>query len=145
MSVGRICIREVDTAEPSESVQTIARRMNDRNVGTLVVIDDECRPTGIVTDRDLVVEVLARGRDSVQTTVGDVMTLGPRTVDENTPIEMALAAMRAGPYRRLPVVDRSGKLVGLVSVDDVLGLLAEELSEIGTLVRREGPECLATK
>ena len=145
MSVGRICIREVDTAEPEESVRTVARRMNDRNVGTLVVVDAAGRPTGIVTDRDLVVEVLARGRDPIQTTVGDVMTIGPRTVDESTPIELALTAMRAGPFRRLPVVDGAGKLVGLVSVDDVLSLLAEEMTEIGTLVRREGPACLATQ
>ncbi len=145
MSVGRICVREVDTAEPDESVQAVARRMNDRNVGTLVVVDAEGRPAGIVTDRDLVVKILAQGRDGMNTTVADAMTVGPRTVDENTPIEMALEVMRSGPFRRLPVVDQSGKLVGLLSLDDALCLLAEEMAEVGALMRREGPACLAAK
>ncbi len=143
MSVGRICVREVDLADADESVQVAAQRMHARKVGTLVVLDSEKRPTGILTDRDLTVRVLAEGRDPFHTRVGDVMTRSPKTVREETPIEEALALMRAGQFRRLPVVDAEGALVGLVSLDDILDLLAEEFREIGRLVQEEGPESLA--
>jgi CBS domain-containing protein len=143
MSVGRICVREVDTADVSESVQAVADRMNARNVGTLVVLNPEQQPLGIVTDRDLTIRVLARGKNPFATTVGDVMTLFPRTVREDTSIEDAIALMRVGPFRRLPVVDHAGKLVGLLSIDDVLELLAEEFRDIGQLFKAERPEALA--
>ena len=143
MSVGRICIREVDTAEVHESVQTAANRMNDRNVGSLLVLGGRGEPLGIVTDRDLTVRVLARGKEAFDTNVGEVMTPFPQTVYEDTPIEEAIRLMRTGPYRRLPVVDRSGKLVGLLSIDDVLDLLAEEFVTIGKLLKAERPEALA--
>ena len=143
MSVARICVREVDTAEVSESVQAAADRMNSRNVGTLLVLNPLQQPLGIVTDRDLAVRVLAKGKDPFSTTVGDVMTLFPKTIREDTPIEQAITLMRSGPYRRLPVVDHAGKLVGLLSIDDVLDLLAEEFREIGALLKAERPEVLA--
>lgn len=142
MSVGRICVRSVDLAEPAELVQVAAQRMNDRNVGTLVVLDNQQRPIGIVTDRDLALRVVAKGLAPQSTTVGQVMTECPETVGEDTSIEAALTVMRAGPYRRLPVVDDDGRLVGLVSVDDVLDLLAEEFSEVRQLLARESPSVL---
>lgn len=139
MSVGRICTRYVDLADPEETVQAAARRMLERKVGTLVILDQAKRPVGLLTDRDLVLRVLARGQDPSQTSVGEVMTKEPKTVTEGTPIEQALALMRSGAFRRLPVVGGDGTLVGLVSLDDILSLLAEELREVGTLVEREMP------
>lgn len=143
MSAGRICVREVDFAEVGESVQMAAQRMNSRNVGTLVVLDKEKRPIGMLTDRDLAVRVLAKAGDPIQTIVGEVMTASLRTVTENTPIEDVLRAMRLGRCRRLPVVDSAGKLVGLVSVDDILDLLISEFRDIGVLLREESPSSLA--
>ena len=143
MSVGRICTRVVATADAAEPVQAAADRMNARNVGTLIVLNPERQPLGIVTDRDLAVRVVARGKDPFTTTVGDAMTLFPRTVREDTSIENAIAMMRVGPFRRVPVVDREGKLVGLLSIDDVLELLAEEFRDIGKLLKAERPEALA--
>jgi Mg/Co/Ni transporter MgtE len=67
------------------------------------------------------------------------MTAHPRTVSEHTPIESALSLMRSGAFRRLPVVNEDGKLVGIVTLDDVLGLLAEELALIGGLLERQAP------
>lgn len=145
MSVGRICIREVDLAELDEAVHIAARRMHSRQVGTLMVLDNESRPIGILTDRDLAIRVVGEGLDAAETTVGDVMSKAPDSVCEDTPIENALSQMRAGPFRRLPVVDDEGKLVGLVSLDDVLDLLSEEFNEIGRLVRGEGPAGLAKR
>ncbi len=144
MSVGRICVREVDLVDPDESVQIAAGRMHSRNVGTLMVLDKESRPVGILTDRDLAVRVVGKGLDAGKTTVRDVMSLAPTSVRESTSIESAISQMRAGPFRRLPVVDTDGKLVGLISLDDVLDLLSEEFAEIGQLLRRESPAALAT-
>src|SRR5262245_28961225 len=134
MSVGRLCVREVDTARPDESVAVIAERMHQRAVGTLVVINARNQVIGIVTDRDLVSRVLAKGRNAAEMSVRDVMTIGPKTVCEWTQIESALLTMRTGKFRRIPVVDHTNKLVGLITLDDVLMLLAEEFSQIGRLL-----------
>ena len=141
MSAGRICVRDVDTATANETVQAVAERMLSRAVGALVVLNDEREPIGIVTDRDLTIRVLAAGKDGAQTRVCEVMTAGPRTVREDTPIEQALAIMRAGRFRRLPVIDKEGKLAGLLSLDDVLELLVEEFRDIGDLLGGESPIC----
>jgi CBS domain-containing protein len=143
MTTGRICVRGVDTADVNESVRVAAQRMHDRNVGTLVITNSAGRPIGILTDRDLVVKVLAKGLDAVDTTVGSVMSSQLKTVDEATPIEQTLALMRTSSVRRVPVVDDDGKLAGLVSLDDILDLMAEEFRDIGELLRREGPRVLS--
>jgi CBS domain-containing protein len=139
MSVARICVREIDLADASESVLEAACRMEERRVGTLVIVDDAGKPAGLLTDRDLALRVVAAGRDPRATPVGEVMTVHPKTVSEGTPIESALSLMRSGSFRRLPVVNDDGKLVGIVSLDDVLGLLAEEFALIGRLLEREAP------
>ena len=127
MSVNKICIRHVDTASPGETVDVIAQRMHQRAVGTLVVVSSESEPIGIV-----------------ETNVRDVMTPGPRTVFEETPIETALALMRSGGFRRLPVVDRDYQLVGLITLDDILMLLAEEFTQVGRLLEKESQHCVVT-
>ena len=142
MSAGRICIRNVDIATIDESAQTAARRMKDRKVGTLVVLSSDSKPVGIVTDRDLALRVLAEGRDGTQTKVVEVMTPAPNTVRESTPIEDALRIMRAGAFRRVPVVNAEDHLVGLLALDDILELLAEELTDIGRLMHAEEPASL---
>lgn len=143
MTVGRLCVRDVDTADPNETVQIAAERMHSRNVGTLVVLDRAEKPIGMITDRDLTVRVLAEGRDGNQVTVEEVMTHDIRAVDEHCPVEAALEAMRAGPYRRVPVVDKKGRLAGLLSIDDVIDLLADEFQSIRRLINKEGPGELA--
>ena len=145
MTVGRICVREVDLIDADESVQVAARRMNDRNVGTLVVLNEAKEPVGIVTDRDLTIRVLSQGRNPIETLVSEVMTHNPDCVREDAPLEDAISVMRAGPFRRIPVVDRNGRLAGLLSVDDVLDLLREEFNQIGDIIERESPRSLAQK
>ncbi len=144
MSAGRICVREVDLVKAGESVQAAAQRMHARNVGTLVLLDKEKRPLGLLTDRDLTVRVLAEGLDATQTTVGDVITKCLQTVSENTPIEDAMRVMRSGNCRRLPVVDHDGKLVGILSVDDILEVLISEFRDLGVLLREESARSLAS-
>ena len=145
MSAGRICIREVDVADAGESVWQAAERLLQRSVGTLVVTDDAQNPIGILTDRDLVERVLAARKDPDVTVVGDVMTRGVKTISQDASIESALSLMRSGRFRRLPVVDRKGKLVGILSLDDVLMLLAEEFNQIGQLLERETPSGIAAE
>lgn len=145
MSAGRICIREVDVINPEESAQVAAARMHDRKVGTLVVIDEGRRPIGMVTDRDLTVRVLARGLDGSRVPVAEIMSAAPETVNEETSIEDALRLMRAGAFRRIPVIDSDGCLAGLLSLDDILDLLAEEFREIGRLIQAEQPASLGRR
>ena len=134
MSVGRICSRTTHLTDPEESVQVAADRMKAENVGTLLAIDANRKPVGILTDRDIAVRVVAPGLDSRKTKVGQVMSAHPRWVSEGTPIEDAVTTMRGLAVRRLPVVDMDGRLAGIVSVDDVLELVAEELSNLGRIV-----------
>ncbi|HET6203041.1 MAG TPA: CBS domain-containing protein [Planctomycetota bacterium] len=139
MTAGRICQREVDLAEPKDSVQAAANRMLQRKVGTLVVIDASRIPIGIVTDRDIVVRVVARGADPKKTAVGDVMTKTLDTIDESAPVESVLALMRNAGVRRVPVTDPGGRLVGLLSLDDVLAALSEEFVRVGELLAKQTP------
>jgi CBS domain-containing protein len=143
MTIGRICQREVDIADSKEVARAAARRMATRCVGTLVVLDASKHPVGILTDRDLAVRVLAEGLNPDTTPVADVMTRHPATVNEHSPIEDVLALMRSKSVRRMPVVDKQGRLVGLVSVDDVLALLAEEFRHLGKLLEKSSPKSLA--
>jgi CBS domain-containing protein len=139
MSVRRICVREVDTATFDESAEVAAERMHQRAVGTLVVVNDAGQPIGIVTDRDLVTRVMARGRAPAETQLREVMTASPKTASEQEPIEKALATMRRGNFRRLPIVDSDNRLVGLVTLDDILMFVAAEFNDIGRLLERETP------
>lgn len=143
MSVERICQCEVDVAEADETILSIAERMRQRTVGCVVVLNGAQEPIGILTDRDLVIRVLADGKDPSATRVEEVMTKGPKSVSEGTSIDEALRLMRSGAFRRLPVVDRQGKLLGILTLDDILMLMAEEFTQIGQLLDRETPRAAA--
>ncbi len=144
MSVGRIGTRVVATASPAESVLDVARRMDENNVGSVVVVDEDTKPVGIVTDRDLVTRVLARELDPAETPVAVVMSKDVRSVDESTPIEQAIATMGDAGARRLVITGDESKLVGILSVDDVMELLVEEAQSIGKLLRKEAPTLVAS-
>ena len=140
MPVGEICNRDVVVAEKTLSAREAAQLMRSRHVGDLVVVeetDGRTHPVGIVTDRDIVVEVVAAGVNPDALTVADL--IGPElvTVSESEGVYEAFFYMRSKGVRRMPVVDREGGLVGIVTLDDLLGLLAEEMSELAKLVSRE--------
>lgn len=138
MSVGRIATRVVATAARGESVLDVARRMDEMNVGCVVVVEAG-KPVGIVTDRDIVTRAVSKGLDLAQTPVSTVMTHDLRTVDESTPLEQAIATMGDVRARRLVVTGREGKLAGILSIDDVMELLVEESQSIGKLLREAAP------
>lgn len=142
MTVGRICNREVDTARPEDSVRAAANRMLQRNVGTLIVCGKDRKPVGIITDRDITLKVVAHGRDPESVQISEIMSLLFGHVSESTGTEPALSIMRAGGFRRLPVVDASGALTGILSLDDILVQHAREVGLIADLIRKEGPGSL---
>ena len=141
MSVGRICSRVVATASGNETITVAARRMADHDVGTLIVVGSGHpeRPVGIVTDRDLTVRCIAAGLDPNETAVSAVMTKPVHSVDEQTPIEDAVAMMGRSGTRRLVVTGENAALAGLLSMDDILGVAVGEASAIGHLLEQQKP------
>jgi CBS domain-containing protein len=139
MTIHQICQREVDLVELDQTAREAAQRMTQRGVGTLIIVNEAKEPIGIITDRDLITRVLAGGKDPRITLIGEVMTPRPKKVGEDTPIEKALSTMRDGGFRRLPVVSRTGKLVGVVSLDDILLFLSGELGQIKQLLLAQTP------
>jgi CBS domain-containing protein len=140
MAIGEICNREVVIVQRDTTIQEAAKLMRSHHVGALVVVKEVAgkrHPVGLVTDRDLVIEVLAPELDASVITVGDIMLPKPVTVPETTGVFEAIQFMRDKAVRRLPVVDGQGALIGIVALDDLLSLLADELSELSTLVTRE--------
>ena len=112
--------------------------MVKESVGTLVVLGGDQRPAGFVTDRDLMFHCIAEGRDPAATAVATVMSAPVVTVPEDLPIEDALVRMAEAGVRRLAVVDAAGYLAGVLALDDVMELLAEESVTIGRIVGRVG-------
>ncbi len=141
MSVSRICSRVVATASGGETIRTAARRMAEHDVGTLVVVENGAprRATGIVTDRDLAVRCIAGGLDPEGVALFEVMTAPVHSVDEHTPIEDAVAKMARVGTRRLVVTGEDQSFVGLLSMDDVLGVAMEEAGAIGQLLEQQKP------
>ena len=133
---GAICVRSVQVAWTEETVRAVTRRMAKADVGTVVVVGEGRRPVGILTDRDVTLRCVAQDRDPDTTEVGAVMSAPPACIPESTPIEEALSRMAAEKVRRLVVVDDAQALVGIVALDDVLELLAEEAQTIGRLLAR---------
>ena len=140
MAVGEICNREVVIAKKTLSVVDAAQLMRQHHVGDLVVVEERSgrkQPVGIVTDRDIVVEVVAAGVNPDALKVGDIMGPEVATVRESEGLFEALRYMRDKGVRRMPVVDRDGGLVGILTLDDLLSLLAEEMTELAKLVSHE--------
>ena len=133
------CIREdVVTASPDERVVEVARMMGDCNVGSVVIERDGC-PVGIVTDRDLAVRVCARNVDPERTSVRDVMTCDPFVVDRNDTLWNVMACAREQGVRRFPVVDDDRRLVGIVTMDDVVRILASEMNCVTDIIQASSP------
>ena len=140
MNVGEICSRIVVIAERSTPVQQAAKLLRDHHIGALVVTEGSAgarRPVGIVTDRDMVVEVVAADIDYRTLTVGDIMSERPVTAKETAGLFETIAQMRSGGVRRLVVVDANEHLLGIVAMDDLIPVLAEELSALAQAIQVE--------
>lgn len=139
MTVYECCRPSVVTAPPGASVMDVARQMSESNVGCVVITDDECRPVGVVTDRDLVIRVMARELDPGSTPVGEIMTREPVVADQDTGLFEAMQCARESRVRRLPVVDDDDRLVGIITMDDIVRLLAEEMRCVNEVILEASP------
>ncbi|KGF79317.1 histidine kinase [Massilia sp. JS1662] len=136
MEVGKLSTVDTVCCARDESVQGAALLMRKHHVGDIVVVDDvdgERLPAGIVTDRDIVVSVVALGLDPAGLQVGDIMTDDLLTADEHDDVSVTIERMRLRGIRRVPVVGEGGRLVGIVSADDLLGFLAEEMEDLARI------------
>lgn len=140
MSVGEICNREVVIVSRETTAMEAAQLMRQQHVGDVIVVNDLKNgriPVGIVTDRDLVVELMSQGLEPEAVTVGDIMSSELLTVKETDDMFAAIDAMRTRGVRRLPVVNAVGGLVGILTLDDLLDVMAEDLLAFTKLVKRE--------
>jgi len=143
MKAGEFCNRDVVTATRETSILDAARLMRDHHVGCLVVVEtrgESVEPVGIVTDRDIVLEVIAEGVDLNTVTTGDIMTFALLKVAEADSVFDTAQRMRARGVRRVPVVSAAGALAGIIALDDILQLLSEELSLLSRLTLREAEQ-----
>lgn len=139
-TAGEVCNREVVYAHRDTPAAEAARLMREHHVGDLVVLngkEGEQTPVGIVTDRDLVVEVIAAGVRPEDLTVGDVMSDELVTAREQDGLLDVIKRMRAKGVRRVPVVDGAGALVGILAVDDLIEIFAEQVTDLARLIARE--------
>jgi CBS domain-containing protein len=136
MEVGKLCTVDTVCCARDESVQGAALLMRKHHVGDIVVVDDvdgERTPAGIVTDRDIVVSVVALGLDPAGLQAGDIMSDDLLTADEHDDVSTTIERMRLRGIRRVPVVGEGGRLAGIVSADDLLGFLAEEMEDLARI------------
>jgi CBS domain-containing protein len=123
MQLKDLCVLDVAYCTPQLSVKAAARLMREHHTGDLIVVDDadeEREPIGIITDRDIVLEVLARDRDPERTTVGEVMSKQLVVGAQFEDVDQALERMAAHGVRRLPVIDDERCVLGIVTLDDIL-------------------------
>ncbi len=140
MRLEDFCTLDVICCATSTSVSDAARLMRDHHTGDLVVVDDpggERTPLGIVTDRDIAIEVIARDLDPATTRVGTILRAPLVIANSGEGARDALDRMRAHGVRRLPVVGGGGTLVGIVTLDDLVQLAAEDLGAVAGIIARE--------
>ncbi len=139
MHIGQICTRSLVTCKRDTPAAELARKMRDQHAADVLVIEERSgrlAPVGLVTDRDLVVEVIARGRDPNQVRADELMCADLETALDSEFIYDAISHMRKRQILRLPVVDAHGALVGMLTADDVAEFLASELTEVARLRKR---------
>lgn len=142
MSTGEFCIREVVITEKESSILEVAQLMRTYHVGDVVVVEhrgEQAVPVGIITDRDIVVEVIAQEVDMGSVTAGDIMSYDLLSVREDEGIWEVLLQMCDRGVRRIPVVNEEGGLEGILALDDMIELLAEELTLLAKIAR-SGPD-----
>ena len=139
MNAGNFCTREVVTAKDSFSVLEAARLMRRHHVGCLIVTADDngSRPVGILTDRDIVIEVLAEEVPLDSVAVKDIMSYSPVIAREDDDILTALRLMEERGVRRIPVTNSRDELTGILSTDDIIKVLHQGLGNILSICNRE--------
>jgi CBS domain-containing protein len=140
MTVGNICNRDVVFIHRGASVPEAARLMREYHVGDIVVVSEKSGkrvPVGIVTDRDIVLEVIAEGVNIHDVCVGDIMSGELVTARESDGVLETIKMMRARGVRRLPVINEDNELAGILTVDDLIDLFSEQIVDLARLFARE--------
>lgn len=140
MLTGQYCNREVAIAGKDDSISKAAKLMREYHVGNVLVVDSqngENVPVGILTDRDIVIKVLAEEVNINDVTLADVMSHQLITAKENDDLMMTIKRMRVNGIRRIAVVNEKGGLEGILAVDDILDVITEQLMDIDQLIARE--------
>lgn len=140
MKMGELCNRAVTIAQADTSVREVAELMARHHVGCVVIVkgaENERAPIGIVTDRDIVLQVVVPGLDPQQTAVSAIMTPEPLRAFEHEDVYDVLQHMRARGLRRVPVVSAHGVLQGIFTFDDLVEWTSEHMLELSRLIQRE--------
>jgi CBS domain-containing protein len=138
--IGSFCTRHVTTVPPDATVVDASKAMRQHHVGAVVIVDEKGgrkRPLGVLTDRDVAVEVVALGVAPDTLKVSEVVQRPLTCVGEDAGYAEAVRLMSVNGVRRMPVVDRGGDLVGIITLDDVLRQLVAPLVALSDLVARE--------
>jgi len=140
MLLKSFCTPDVICCSPKMTAQAAAVLMRQKHTGDLVVVDDldqDQVPLGIVTDRDLVIEVLAKELDPTRTSVRSILRTPVVIAHEHEDVAEVLERMRVHGVRRIPVVGAAGKLAGIVTLDDILKVISTDLASVVDIVARE--------
>lgn len=140
MKIAEVCRRGAIAIASNEGISEAARLMREHHVGFLIVYqsgDDLRRPIGVLTDRDLVIEVMAKRVDPEALRVDDVMTRKPLVAIETEDLGDLLQAMRLGGVRRVPVVDVRGALTGVIAIDDVFDVITNFMCDLTGSIKHE--------
>lgn len=140
MKLHDLCVLDVTCCSPKSSIAAAAALMREHHAGDLIVVateDGEREPVGILTDRDIVIEVVAQGRDPARTSVADIMAKPVVVASADEDHDVALERMRAHGVRRVPVVNGDGYVIGIVTLDDLLRVHAEQAARLLEVVTKQ--------
>ncbi|WP_224449218.1 CBS domain-containing protein [Haloprofundus salilacus] len=137
MPVGDLATDDVVTAEPSTTIKEIAQMFSSEGTGSVVIVEDD-EPRGIVTDREIALSI-AEHDDISEITAEDIMTENPETINQNEEGFAVAKKLGEAKVRRLPVVDDDGKLVGIVTLDDLVATVGEEMTNIADVIEAQSP------
>lgn len=140
MPIGDICVRDVVICSRKTTIHEAAHLMRQHHIGDLVIVDElngKRIPVGIITDRDIVLSVVALKLDPVVFMVGDLVTRELVSIHQDEGVFEAIQQRRIHGVRRMPVLDADGALAGIISTDDLVQLLADEMSELAKLISQE--------
>lgn len=134
MPIGEFYTQDVITALRGETVFDAARKMSEKGVGSIVIVDIDRTPLGMVTDRDIAVKVVAQGKDPKTTLLQEIMSKDPVVLRKDRGVFETTKIMREQGIRRIPVVDDEGNLAGIICLDDLLMVFGEEMANLaGTI------------
>ena len=139
MGLVKCCREQVVTVSPDTPAVEVARIMGEKNVGSVVIVTGDNRPVGVITDRDLTIRVMAQEKNPGEVRAEDIQTRDVITFQDSMGIYEAIQKMTAEGIRRMPVVDDTGRLIGIVTMDDIIRMLGEEMAAIAKNIEKQSP------